>query len=336
MRTDPAIVGLLGCPTCEGDLTVVGDPEPDGHVMNGAFDCSRCHQRFRIVDGVPRFGPAQLPEKVAKTIEGFGYSWQRANAVMKDRRLNAPEVFLDFVYPVTGSSFAGNIVLDAGCGTGRFSVTALQFGARLVVGVDLSESVRVAFENTRHFPNALIVQADLLHLPLKRTFDYAFTIGVLHHTVDPRRAFLSVVSKVVPGGSLSAWVYGRENNGWIVHCINPIRKLTSRLPRPLLLAVSYALAIPLAILTKAVYGPVARRPRLARLRRWLFYFDYLSFLAQFDYAAVAVIVFDHAIPTIAEYIPRDEFAEWFEAAGLVDVSITMRGGNSWRGFGVAP
>ena len=301
--------------------------------MEGALTCARCAAVFPVRRGIPRFAGA-LSGEVERTVDAFGFQWERANALLKDTRFSAPEVFLDFVRPVEGAWLRGKRVLDAGCGFGRFTLGALHFGAASVVGVDLSDAVEVSFANTRHLPNALIVQADIFHLPFKQAFDYAFSVGVLHHTPDPRGAFLQVVSKVVPGGSVSAWVYGREQNGWIVHVVNPIRRLTSRLPKPLLLALSYAAALPLFAVTHGVYGPLGRGPNASARR--LFYFDYFVFLSQFGYREHAFVIFDHAAPAIAEYIRREDFAEWFEAAGLEQVVITMRGGNSWCGFGISP
>ena len=297
--------------------------------MEGSLACAGCTSTYPIRRGIPRLA-GELSGDVERTVDAFGYQWERANALLKDTRFSAPEVFLDFVRPVKGEWLRGKRVLDAGCGFGRFSLAALHYGASFVVGVDLSDAVEVAFANTRHLPNALIVQADIFHLPFKGTFDYAFSVGVLHHTPDPRGAFMHVVSKVRAGGGVSAWVYGRENNGWIVHLANPIRRVTSRMPKPLLLAASYAAALPLFAITHGVYGPLARfgaRPRL-------FYFDYFVFLSQFGYREHAFVIFDHAAPAIAEYVARGEFEEWFVAARLERVVLTMRGGNSWCGFGV--
>jgi SAM-dependent methyltransferase len=337
VRLDAGILDLLRCPACDGTLRAeAGEPAADGHVIAGTLTCAGCRASYPIVRGVPRLTTGHRDAQVESTVDAFGYQWTQANAVLKDARFSAPEVFLDFIHPVQAPWFRGKVVLDAGCGIGRFTINSARFGARLVIGVDLSASVDVAFDNTRHLPNVVIVQADILKLPLRRGIDYAFSVAVLHHTADPRGAFLQMASKVVPGGSVSAWVYGREHNGWIVHLVNPIRTVTSRLPRPVLLAAAHLLAIPITVAARAVYGPVARRPALHWMKRGLFYFDYMAFLDQFGYREHAYIVFDHAVPSIAEYIPRADFAEWFDAAHLEQVAITMRGGNSWRGFGVLP
>lgn len=337
MHLEHASLDILGCLDCGGSLRLTAAATaPDAHVITGTLTCGTCAREYPIVRGVPRMVPRQLARDVMATVDAFGYQWKQANAVLKDARFSAPEVFLDFIHPVEPAWFRDKIVLDGGCGIGRFTTASSAFGARLAIGVDLSASVEVAFENTRHLPNVLIVQADILALPLQRKIDYAFSVAVLHHTADPRGAFLHMTTKVVPDGSVSAWVYGRENNGWIVHAINPMRRVTSRVPRPVLLVLAHLLAIPLTVITRGVYGPVARRPALRPLRAGLFYFDYMAFLAQFGYREHAFIVFDHAVPAIAEYIRREEFAAWFRDAGLKQVLITMRGGNSWRGFGLVP
>jgi SAM-dependent methyltransferase len=315
---------------------VNGEPESDGHVMTGTLTCGGCTSAYPIERGVPRFVAQPQAGRVERTVDGFGYQWRSAEPALKDARFGAAEIFLDFIAPIDRAFFPGKVVLDAGCGGGRFSLLSAAFGARLVVGVDLSQSVDVAFDKTRHLANVLIVQADVLTLPVRRAFDYAFSIGVLHHTANPRAAFLEVASKVLPGGTMTAWVYSRENNEWIVHLLDPVRRITSRLPRPMLLAAAHAVAVPLTLAVKLIYGPIARSRRWRSLGRHLFYFDYLVFLAQFGYREHAYIVFDHAVPSLAEYIARDDFEEWFSAAGLEGAVVTSRAGNSWRGVGRAP
>lgn len=117
----------------------------------------------------------------------------------------------------TGSCgiFKDKLVLEAGCGKGRHTLLAASWGAREVIGIDLSAAVETAFAATREMENVHIVQADIYRLPLARVFDYAFSVGVLHHLPDPRAGFQSLAAAVKEGGHVSAWVYGAENNEWI-------------------------------------------------------------------------------------------------------------------------
>ncbi|HEV3162879.1 MAG TPA: class I SAM-dependent methyltransferase, partial [Isosphaeraceae bacterium] len=123
----------------------------------------------------------------------------------------------------------GKLVLDAGCGGGRYSRLVAQHGAR-VVGVDLSAAVEKAATLCAGFPDVQIVQADLLNLPLaEEAFDLVFSIGVLHHSPDPRRAFAQVAARVRPGGQLAIWLY-RRNTLPQEGLNTALRSLTTRLP----------------------------------------------------------------------------------------------------------
>jgi 2-polyprenyl-3-methyl-5-hydroxy-6-metoxy-1,4-benzoquinol methylase len=70
---------------------------------------------------------------------------------------------------------------------GRHTKLAAEWGAKEVVGIDLGDGVESAFAATRNSTNAHIVQCDIFKLPFKKSFDYAFSIGVLHHTPNPKK-----------------------------------------------------------------------------------------------------------------------------------------------------
>jgi SAM-dependent methyltransferase len=62
-----------------------------------------------------------------------------------------------------------------------------------------------------NLPNCHFVQADLLHLPFPpQTFDFIYSIGVLHHTPDTRASLSHVVRTLRPGGEAAIWVYPRR------------------------------------------------------------------------------------------------------------------------------
>lgn len=314
----------LACPDCGGDLAVIETRRKDDHILSGSLLCDSCSAGWPITNGVPRFvGAVDAVEK--RTAEAFGYEWTRY-AELADRYRAQ---FLDWIRPVEPSFFEDRTVLEGGCGKGRHTRLVAGFGARDIVGIDLGEAVDSAFANTLDLPNAHIVQADLKRPPVKPVFDYAFSIGVLHHLPVPREGFHALVSRLRPGGSISAWVYGREGNGWIVHLVSPIREhVTSRMPHALLDALSAAVTVPLFAATRLLYGPTGGR--LAG--RALPYGDYLSYIAPFPFREQRSIVFDHLVAPVAHYIPREEFAAWFREAGLDQVRIQRHNRNSWRGF----
>lgn len=322
------LLDYLACPDCDGELGVSVDRHEDEHVMEGSLACGKCGRTFPIRAGVPRMA-GEVPELEVRTAQAFGYEWTRYNELAARYR----QQFLDWIRPVDEAFFRDRVVLEGGCGKGRHTSVVAEFGARDIVAVDLGHAVDAAFANTRHLPNAHIVQADLKRPPLRQAFDFAFSIGVLHHLPDPEEGFRALVSRVRPGGHVSAWVYGRENNGWIVHIVSPLREhVTSRLPHGVLDALSAAVTVPLFLATRLLYGPTGGR----LLGIGLPYGEYLSYIAKFPWREQRSIVFDHLVAPVAYYIRQEEFAAWFARAGIDSPRIEHHNGNSWRGHARIP
>ncbi len=315
----------LICPVCEGELSMTAGRRDGSEIMTGSLNCLSCRANYPIREGIPRFADTESDQAQRGTAENFGAQWLAFDQVDEHHE----KQFLDWISPVTPEFVRDKVVLEGGCGKGRHTRLIGEWGARAVIGVDLSIAVEAAYRNTKDYPNVHIIQADIYRLPLKRVFDYAFSVGVLHHLPDPRTGFASLVKHVKPGGAISAWVYGRENNGWIVNFINPLReRLTSRLPPSVLYYLSYLPATALYLLLKLVYAPLGR----TNLRPYLFYADYLSYIAKFPFREIHNIVHDHLTAPVAFYLSRDQFADWFREARAAEVKIEWHNRNSWRGF----
>jgi len=326
------VLNYLACPSCGADIKQLSATRVEGEeVMEGELDCQGCSRRFPVIRGIPRFVDRRSvePDKAA-TAEKFGWEWQHFNHA----DLLYAEQFLGWLAPVEPDFFRDKLVLEGGCGKGRHTQLAARWGARDIVSIDLSDAVEPAFAATRGLENAHIIQADMYHLPVRRVFDYAFSVGVLHHLPDPRGGFVSLAGKVKPGGHISAWVYGAENNGWIVRWVNPLRKtITSRIDPRALLHLS---KIPTAVLfgaTKGIYGPLNKRRKGRELAHHLFYNEYLNAISVFDWREHHAIVFDHLVAPTAFYLSRQQFEEWWMGIDADDVIIGWHNENSWRGFG---
>ncbi len=330
----PRVLELLVCPECAGSLRVVEDRASEGdELLEGVLGCADCRKRFAVWGGVPRLADVGPPVEAVRTAQRFGDAWTRFDRLDD----HYEEQFLGWVAPNRPEDFKDRVVLEGGCGKGRHSYLVAEWGARDVIAADLGSAVDVAFRNTRHLPNVHVVQADLLRLPVAtQTVDLAFSVGVLHHVSDPPRAFRELAARVRPGGKVVAWVYGRENNGWIIYGINPLRQaVTSRLPFSVVSALSRAPAAALWLASRGVYKPLSQGA-LAPIGQRLFYQAYLNQLADFPFWELHSIVADHMTPEIAHYIPEAEFRSWFEDARLQDVQIAWHNQNSWRGTGRVP
>ena len=322
------LLNLLACPECGGDIFLSGaEKREELEIIEGVLSCKNCALDFKIVRGVPRFADlSKIEQDKADTAENFGWQW--THFTQEDTKYN--EQFLGWLKPVKPEFFAGKIVLEGGCGKGRHTKLAAEWGAKEIVGIDLSAAVESAFALTRNLPNAHIVQADIFKLPFKRAFDYAFSVGVLHHTPDPKKAFLSLASKVTLGGHISAWVYGAENNEWITRYVNPIREgFTSKINQPTLFQLSKLPTLGVFLASKLIYKPLDKTP----LGKKLFYHEYLTHLGSFGWREQHNIVFDHLVAPTAFYISKEEFETWWKEIEAKDVEITWHNQNSWCGFG---
>ena len=325
------LLQYLVCPTCQGEIALQAVREKDGsEILEGDLQCAGCAQHFPIVRGVPRFADlGKIEKEKAATASSFGWEWQ--HFTQEDERY--AEQLLGWLDPVKPEFFKNKVVLDGGCGKGRHTQLAAAWGARDVIGIDLSDAVEPAFVATRGRENTHIVQGDICRLPLKPVFDYAFSLGVLDHLSDPTIGFKSLAFRIKPGGSLSVWVYGAENNGWITNFVSPLRvRFTSRINPLVLLQLSKLPTAVLYLTTKLVYGPLSRWGG-SNLARRLFYGEYLTSLSRFGWREQHTIVFDHLVAPTAQYVSREEFEEWWEGIGARDIVIGWHNKNSWRGLG---
>jgi SAM-dependent methyltransferase len=323
------LLSFLVCPSCAQSLELSVSSWDGAEIMEGKLACTSCNKSYPINSGIPRFADlAEVESDKQATAAGFGWQWQ--HFTQEDTRYE--EQFLGWITPVRPEFFRDSLVLEGGCGKGRHTSLAARWGAKEVIGIDLSVAVETAFAATRNLSNAHVIQADIYRLPLAQVFDYAFSVGVLHHLPDPKGGFLSLASKVRPGGHVSAWVYGAENNEWITRWVNPVReRITSRLNKRLLLQLSKIPAASVFLATKLVYGPLNRSG--SSLARHLFYNDYLKAIAPFGWTEQHTIVFDHLVAPTAFYLSRDEFESWWKEIGAKDVKISWHNKNSWAGLG---
>jgi SAM-dependent methyltransferase len=326
----PALLPYLACSHCGHELDLERTRVEDVEIIEGKLACGGCARVYPIVRGVPRFVGEDLSADKQATAAAFGYEWTHYSELTEaDRR-----EFLGWVSPLTPADFKDQIVLDAGCGKGRHIFLSARFGARAVIGVDLSDAVEAAFRNTRELPNVHVVQADILHLPFRNPFTLAYSVGVIHHLPVPGEGFHALAEHLKPGGRIATWVYGKEGNRWIELFVDPVRKnITSRLPRFVTRCLCLPPAVILYLALKLFYRPARNRPGW---KRRLPYAEYLCSISGYTFAENFWNVFDQLVAPTAFYHSRDEVVDWFRTAGIEEVQIERHNGNSWRGTGLVP
>lgn len=219
------LLNLLCCPNCRGNLYLLEAHEASGEVESGQLTCDGCAQTFPIIRFVPRFVPAE------NYATSFGLQWNRFRRTQLDSSSGLP-ISRERFFRQTGWSLddlAGRMVLDVGCGAGRFAEIALACGANLVA-LDYSSAVDACWQNLGSHPNLNVVQGDIYHLPFKPAgFDFVYCFGVLQHTPDVKRAFMALPAQLREGGRMAVDVYPKlvGNLLWPKYWLRP---LTKRLP----------------------------------------------------------------------------------------------------------
>jgi SAM-dependent methyltransferase len=278
---NPELLGLLRCPRCRAKLAV----------ESSDLFCASCAGRYPIRQGVPRLAGEGYAES-------FGRQWNRYDVA----RTEEDETTFEAKTGIHPGELAGKLVLDAGCGGGRYSRLVGSHGAK-VLGVDLSTAVDKASALCAELPNVQIAQADLLDLPVAESaFDLVFSIGVLHHTPDPRRAFAQIARRVKPGGRLSVWLYRKNTlpQEWVN---SGIRDVTTRMPARVLEPLCAGLG---------VLGSV---PVLNRTLNKL-----ANFSAHPDWTLRVCDNFDWWAPKYQSHHTIAELSSWFAAEGFDEVA----------------
>src|SRR6185437_11529200 len=124
--------------------------------------------------GVPRFVPRE------NYASGFGLEWTKHARTQYDSYSGIRASELRF-FGQTGwpRDLTGELILEVGSGSGRFTEQAVSTGAT-VVSLDYSYAVEANFASNGARSNLLIVQADIFAMPFRpNTFDRVFCFGVL-------------------------------------------------------------------------------------------------------------------------------------------------------------
>ncbi len=158
-------------------------------------------------------------------LASFGGQWNRYEVAHEDE----DRATFEAKTGVALSELAGLRVLDAGCGGGRYATLVAKAGAR-VIGADHTSAVEKAAALCSRQENAAFLQADLKRLPFAPgSFDFVFSIGVMHHDSDTRAVFDAVAKMVRPGGRMAVWLY-RRNTWWQEWLNDSLRRFTVQMP----------------------------------------------------------------------------------------------------------
>ena len=248
----------------------------------------------------------------------FGHSWNIFNEILPVHE----EQFLRWTTGIDKSTWRGKSFLDVGCGIGRNSYWPLSYGAASGLGIDIDQrTLTAARRNLESFSDAHVDNRSAYEIGESGRFDIAFSIGVIHHLDKPDQAIREMSKAIKPGGTVLVWLYGYENNEWLIRYFNPARKfLFSKMPLPIVYALSLPATILLWLFLKTGLGRT----------------EYMRLIRTFSFRHLRAIVYDHMIPEIANYYTKEKAVQLLENANLDDVQAHWVNEMSWTVIGTKP
>lgn len=315
------------CIGCGAPLQAEEDSsvQSNGNVAEGQLTCSSCGRVFPIVRSMPRFVPSE------DYAHSWGYQWNLFDKTQLDsyagNNLSHERFYATTQWP---SKMEGQVILEAGCGMGRFTEVALETGAE-VFSFDLSSSVEANYRNNGDSDRVHIFQASIYEIPLKKeSFDRIFCMGVLQYCPDVRTAFMSLIPFLKPGGEIVIDCYEKHKG-----LIPPLKYWV----RPLLTWMGpegvhkfLKMAVPPAFYIKKALCSV---PIVGKPIGNLIPIGPVSHAANLNYTTDDDMIKVKINSAMGWYSPvcdnpqtKETISQWFSEAGLFDVYV----GNGFNGI----
>ena len=198
---------FLACPSCKGPLKVFKiDNKIKDSIESGMLCCSVCKLQYKIIKHIPRF--VQLENYASN----FGFEWNKHSKTQIDSETcsNLSEKRF-FEASKWSRNLKDQLILEVGCGAGRFTEQAALTGG-MVVSMDYSNAVDANYNINGNKNNVLIVQGDIYNMPFRNNFfDKLFCFGVLQHTPNVKKSFMNLPNYLKKNGMLAIDVYRKRS-----------------------------------------------------------------------------------------------------------------------------
>lgn len=201
-------VDYLCDPQTGEDLNLVIEELVGSSIKSGSLISKS--NTYPIIDGVPRFVNFDGYSK------NFGWQWKKWSKVQfeSENKDSPMEGYTeDMFLKITNfgkETIKNKLVLDLGCGSGRF-LDIINKCESLIIALDYTAAIDVAKRNIQN-ENILFIQGDALNLPIKNEIvDYVYSIGVLHHTPDPKKGIEEAYKVLKKEGVFAISLYSEKS-----------------------------------------------------------------------------------------------------------------------------
>ena len=314
------LLTILCCPKTKNKLFIEGKSTTLKDIEFGSLVTEDRKYFYPIERGVPRF------VEESNYADNFGMQWNLYSKTQLDS-FSGHDISANRFWKATGwkaSEMKDKWVLDAGCGSGRFSEIALSAGAK-VVALDYSSAVDACYGNFINHPNLHVVQGDIYELPFNlEVFSFVYSLGVLQHTPNPELAFKALPKVLKNNGRICVDYYEKS---W-KSLLRPkywLRPITKRLPKKTLFKLLQKITPYLLSVSRLVSKLPVIGHTLKKLIPVANYYGILPLSKQQQLEWSLLDTFDWFSPQ-HDYPQTSKIAKlWMENAQLYDIEVLRAG-----------
>src|SRR5258708_1047575 len=188
------------------------------------------------------------------TVKSFGEEWSKFNAFTT---ADVEQIGKDYFDIVTETMLhRDTVALDVGCGSGRW-IKFLASKVKYVEAIEPSMAVLPASKSLSALNNARITQASVGRIPFPdHSFDFVYSLGVLHHVPDTQSAIQHCYEKLKTNGWFLLYLYyNLDNRSFFYNMVFKASDLMRNIISPLPKVPKRVICDGLAIL---IYWPLAK------------------------------------------------------------------------------
>lgn len=181
-------------------------------------------------------------DTIKRTQEAYGFLWSKEkenSPPPQEWHFNKMQEAID--EPIV----RGSVGIDIGSGQGFDTYIMAKNNPQVkIVSIDISDGIFNTKRLTSGFNNVKAIKCSCLDMPLKDgAFDFAYSFGVLHHTLNPEQGLLEIFRILRNNSPAFLYLYEDHSESPVkyiaIRMISAIRYFTISIPQKVLYGLSW-------------------------------------------------------------------------------------------------